>query len=35
MRKAPNRINDNIRANPYPPEKTMSIKQALKHLGEI
>ena len=35
LRKAPNRLYENVRANPCPPEKTMPIKQALKHFGEI
>lgn len=35
LRKAPNRLNENERANPCPPEKTEPIKQALKHFGEI
>ncbi len=35
LRKAPNRLNENERANPCPSEKIEPIKQALKHFGEI
>lgn len=34
-RKAPNRINPNVRQKPYPPDKRPAIEQALHEFGRI